>query len=113
MVLEPGMEVECISLSRGITDTLIHVGGRYIVEEVYPAGTFSYVDTDQISLVGIRRPDHKTAILLFLATMTGIDAKGAPTTFEASCFRPIKKTDISVFEPLKDVVAKTKVPEGV
>lgn len=118
MILEPGMEVECISL--GVLSqsnaVLIQVGGKYIINQVYPVGTWPFVPEDQISLVGIERNPAKSALYAAMIKANGMDPNnaGAPTTFSAANFRPIRKskTDISVFKKLADVVS-TKVPEHV
>lgn len=92
MVLEPGMEVECIN---GIG--LAITGSRYIVDTVLSA-----FNKSMITLVGIERPAWKTAIIHMMMLEMGRHPY-APTAFEAVRFRPIRKTDISAFQKLTEI----------
>lgn len=93
MILEPGMEVECVD-GHGLVVT----GEKYIIDQIFPVGFQPWVHEDMVSLVGVHRAIWKTALIKTIMYQSGISGD-APTAFAVHRFRPLrkKKTDISVF----------------
>lgn len=80
MILEPGMDVECID-GYGLVKT----GEKYVIERCFP-------DFDAVSLVGVIPSDPMDALLYH-------------GTYASRRFRPIKKkkTDIGVLQQLTKI----------